>query len=543
MRSFHGSVGLRGLNSAKILNKRSGRFGRMLGPLPPSATSIEDLLALGQFMVKPFDPKEVKRLGDEDDDENPRIPAGYTYFGQFIDHDITFDPASVLDRIQDPEGLVDFRTPRFDLDSLYGRGPSDQPYLYQADGLSLVEGEEIKFQNEARGDGQCDLPRNKDGVAIIGDPRNDENMIVAQLHAVFIRFHNKRVVDLKPKWEKLRPEMRFAFISTDVRWHYQYVVLNDFLKRIAGDDRVDRLLAPVFYGGAPALQYFDPGPGEYPFMPVEFAVAAYRLGHSMIRPSYHLNDFHPGFETLPDGSDTGRIHIFSSAPQDGLRTDLRGFEPIANGAFPRANWAIEWKYFLEVGGRLADAEGAVNNLKNLGADVPGPVHSYRIDTELVEPLRELPSAPPPELAALTGGSPRNSLAQRNLLRGRAQKLPSGQTVARELGNEKLSDRQNPKVDTVKSDLTEDAPLWYYILKEAEVMHDGEHLGPVGARIVAETFIGLLWHDTTSFLRQQASWRPTALNITVKPGTEIDYGLQHLVAYALNLAEPRQRVVK
>src|SRR4051812_5243831 len=154
MRSFHGSVGLRGLNSTTVSNKQSGRFGRMLEYLAPSATPTADLLALGQFMVKPFDLAEVKSLGDVDDDENPRIPAGYTYLGQFIDHDVTFDTVTVLDRIKAPEGVVVSRPPRFDLDSLYGRGPSDQPYLYQADGLSLVEGEPITFQNAPRGDGQ-----------------------------------------------------------------------------------------------------------------------------------------------------------------------------------------------------------------------------------------------------------------------------------------------------------------------------------------------------------------------------------------------------
>lgn len=537
MRSFHGSVGLRGLNSTTVSNKQSGRFGRMLEYLAPSATPTADLLALGQFMVKPFDPAEVKSLGDVDDDENPRIPAGYTYLGQFIDHDVTFDTVTVLDRIKDPEGVVDFRTPRFDLDSLYGRGPSDQPYLYQADGLSLVEGEPITFQNAPRGDGQHDLPRNRDGVAIIGDPRNDENMIIAQFHATIIHFHNKRVRDLRPQWEPLRPELRFAFISNDVRWHYQYIVLNDFLKRIIGDELVEKLVSPVFSGSSPALQFYDPGKGEYPFMPVEFAVAAYRFGHSAVRPSYHLNDHHPGFEPLPGGGSSGRINIFTSQlTSQSPRDDLRGFEPIANGAFPRSNWGIEWKYFFEVGGRLSDAGGPINNLKNSGADVRGPVHGYKIDTELVNPLRELPSDPPPELAAITGGVPRNSLAQRNLLRGRSQKLPSGQTVAVALGQNKLTAQQNPQVEGVQSNLDEDSPLWYYILKEAEVLCGGHHLGPVGARIVGETFVGLLWHDKRSFLRHQPSWRPTAGAVAGE-----EYGLQYLIAYALDLADPRPRV--
>src|SRR3954447_18385835 len=109
--------------------------------------------------------------------DNPRIPAGYTYFGQFVDHDITFDPLSELSKFNDPDALTSFRTPRFDLDSLYGAGPSGSPFLYefkQADrrGVRLLEGRNSGDTFERR-----DLQRNAQGRAIIPDPRNDENII------------------------------------------------------------------------------------------------------------------------------------------------------------------------------------------------------------------------------------------------------------------------------------------------------------------------------------------------------------------------------
>jgi hypothetical protein len=167
----------------------------MFRPLPPArfgatdSDALKNLTALGQAMSAGFDaPKDGK------DDEESGIPALYTYFGQFIDHDITFDPASSLQRGNDPAALIDFRTPAFDLDNVYGRGPDDQPYMYDADGLSFLLGDPISgsFDTKAR-----DLPRNNAAIrrALIGDPRNDENAIVSQLQGLFLRFHNRLVAD------------------------------------------------------------------------------------------------------------------------------------------------------------------------------------------------------------------------------------------------------------------------------------------------------------------------------------------------------------
>src|SRR5262249_55431914 len=183
---------MRGLDSTSGSPMFEGRFGRIFRSLHAAKFFPEDLEALGEEMTAvPED--DVTPETQVDAEESSVISAGFTYLGQFIDHDITFDPMSSLQKQNDPNQLVDFRTPRFDLDSVYGRGPSDQPYLYEDDGRHFKLGRRLtgaeSFDPNVR-----DLPRHKSETsrarALIGDPRNDENVIVAQLHATFLRFHN-----------------------------------------------------------------------------------------------------------------------------------------------------------------------------------------------------------------------------------------------------------------------------------------------------------------------------------------------------------------
>ena len=228
IRSFrpHG-VGIRGLTLSRSSPLFEGPFGRIFRALPPAdfgPTDADSLQRSGVLAAKmTADPDPAK---DGPDPEESGIPAAYTYFGQFIDHDLTFDPASSLQRQNDPDALVDFRTPRFDLDSVYGRGPDDQPYLYE-NGRTFLLGRPLT--GAAANPGARDLPRS--GVAdplqrraIIGDPRNDENVIISQLQGLFHRFHNK-VATAHPDWP-------FPVVQREVRFHYQWVVLNDFLPTI-----------------------------------------------------------------------------------------------------------------------------------------------------------------------------------------------------------------------------------------------------------------------------------------------------------------------
>src|ERR1700680_1120724 len=272
------STPIRGLMATKHSPLFQGRFGRLFRSLSPAkfgatdADNLTNLAALGAKMSATFDPPT-----DGKDPEESGIPALYTYLGQFLDHDITFDPASSLQMQDDPDALTDFRTPAFDLDNVYGRGADDQPYMYDGNNSFLL-GDQLQGGGDPNAK---DLPRNaaRTRRALIGDPRNDENSIVSQLQGLFLRFHNRMLGD--------NPGATFSEVQRLVRFHYQYVALNDFLPRIVHSSVIAALKT---------AERLDPGKIEFfhwkhqPFMPVEFSAAAYRMGHSMIRPDYRLND-------------------------------------------------------------------------------------------------------------------------------------------------------------------------------------------------------------------------------------------------------------
>src|SRR5437016_7699048 len=220
MSARHG-VPPRGLMSTKRSPFFEVHFGRMFRALPMAKfggtddENVKNLASLGTAVSADFDPPK-----DGKDDEESGIPALYTYLGQFIDHDITFDPASSLQKQNDPDALTDFRTPAFDLDNVYGRGPDDQPYMYNSQAFLL--GDPLNGGDP----NATDLPRNNANPrrALIGDPRNDENTIVSQFQGLFLRFHNRTLQD--------NPGLAFANVQRLVRVHYQYVVINAFLPRI-----------------------------------------------------------------------------------------------------------------------------------------------------------------------------------------------------------------------------------------------------------------------------------------------------------------------
>jgi hypothetical protein len=434
-----------------------GPFGRMFRTLPPfdppgdiEAEKEQNLIELAARMVESEAETEDGSL------DNSTIPAGYTYFGQFVDHDLTFDPVSSLQRQNDPDKLRNFRTPRFDLDSLYGNGPKDSPFLYDKN-----ENEGVLLVGKGADPNEEDLPRNAQETAMLGDPRNDENIIVSQLQLVFIKFHNRVMKDITNN--------DFAEAQRIVRWSYQWVVIHDFLKRIVGEETLNQVLPqPYTDPSKPNLLFYHWR--NQPFMPVEFSVAAYRLGHSMVRSTYVLSDkLRRIREQFGFGS---TIPIFlPPAENPGPLDDLRGFRILPRG------WTIQWDRFLEI-------------QNNDGSIVP-PQQSRRIDSKLAFRLSQIPAGP--------GGS--NPLAALNLRRGWKMGLPSGQDVSRRMG---ITPIYNPDGHD---------PLWAYILNEAEQPQfcgggDGERLGVVGGRIVAEVFLGLLAGDPLSYLNIDPSWRPT-----------------------------------
>jgi hypothetical protein len=454
-----------------------GRFTRLFPDVPGARFDQADLELLAAAMTAPPEDESAQENGP-DPEENPGIPAVYTYLGQFVDHDLTFDPLSQLrERLTKSQlrALVDFRTPRFDLDNLYGRGPDDQPYMYEKDGVHLLPG--APMAGNPFDPGAAELPRGPNGRALIGDPRNDENRIVAQLHAIFLRFHNKLVDHLGGK-----QHVSFSEARQLVRWHYQWILVNEFLPVIL-QKQTYKSVFPDPYNPAPAIPRLRENDLE--LMPVEFSVAAYRFGHSMVRPRYRLNQ-------------AIERPIFSSTPGD--TADLGGFRPIPAG------WAIDWPFFIDLGHDAGQA---------------APQLSYKIDTSLVNPLGKLP--------AQVAKDP-SCLALRNLMRGATFQLPSGQRMAEALGIPPLADEDlvigkataaGPRqlIKEVAPGFAGNAPLWAYVLSEAQVtswknaapgLAENDipiRLGPVGGRLIAEVFASLLRGDLSSYPYAEPAFRP------------------------------------
>jgi hypothetical protein len=400
---------------------------------------------------------------------NSRMTAGMTFLGQFIDHDITFDPTSSLERQVDPEHIANFRTPTLALDNLYGAGPMGSPHLYD----QSEAGRGIKFLiEEIPGSGRpkrFDLPRNSQGTALIGDPRNDENLIVSQLHLAFLRFHNAVVdyVIAERNASARRPDEIFARAQRIVRWHYQWLIIHEFLSLTCGASVVESVLDKrKFYKWR-----------HEPFVPVEFSVAAYRFGHSQVRPSYRSN-----FTGATGGGQLFQFVFNGNASHETPEKDD------LSGGLRRPWRFIDWRTFFDFG----DGNARPNK---------------RIDTILSTPLFALPHSVVPHPRPATNPA---SLAQRNLLRHLTFSLPSGQRVARRMAAE-VKDI-TPLADDDLNELRpyhlhNRTPLWYYILREASVAENGERLGPVGARIVAEVFVGLIDGDGQSYLTQEPDWQP------------------------------------
>jgi hypothetical protein len=371
--------------------------------------------------------------------------AGWPFFGQFVAHDITADRSALQSHV-DPSRLRNARSPQLNLECLYGDGPVGHPYLFQRnDPAKLLAGTEGR-----------DVLRNGEGTAIIGDPRNDSHVLMSQMHLGFVLAHNRFVDRVRSEGT---PESNvFESAAQELRWHYQAVILREFLPGLVGAELVERLLdeGPSFYR-----------PEDQPYIPLEFADAAYRYGHSQIRHAYTLND--------------------ESAPA-AIFPDLIGFRPVSRDR--RVDWT-----------RLFDADGH-----------PPAARAKKIDGRLVGALIALP-------VALTGAcevEEFHSLAVRDLERGQGVGLPSGEAVARRLGEPPLT---GDEVGTAKVGWRGDTPLWYYVLREADVRCGGNRLGPVGARIVAEVLVGLIDLDATSVRHAPTDWRPTASLVELLNGAQ------------------------
>lgn len=400
----------------------------MFPELPSFEADEEFLHALGRS-GGPCDGGDV----DDSTESLGETAAGWPIFGQFVAHDITADRSTLRSHV-DTAALQNARSPKLNLECLYGDGPVGHPFLYQRN-------DPAKFLLGTHG---TDVQRNSEGVAVIGDPRNDSHTLMAQMHLAMLKLHNSFVDEARHR--QVASDRVFEEAARQLRWHYQSCVLHEFLPILVGQTLVDQVLSE-------GPRWFRPPQGA--FIPLEFADAAYRYGHCQIRHRYLLNR-----ETKP-------MLMFP---------DLLGFREV-----PRER-AIDWILFFDTPGKRTAQR------------------SKKIDGKLVRPLIQLP-------AAITGEceiDDYHSLAVRDLQRGQGVGLPSGEAVACHLGIAPLTAEQ---IGVASTGGHAETPLWYYILREAAVCTGGDRLGPVGGRIVAEVLIGLINKDRESFRQVSPEWQP------------------------------------
>ncbi len=451
-----------------------GKFGRMFASLPPFAldtpslrSALKELGEQGGIMDAGDDltahPRDLitNPALSANNPDNPDMTAGMTFLGQFLDHDMTLDITSSLEKQVDPEMIENFRIPSFALDSLYGAGPKGSPHIYdqtvdEGQTTLLVEPNPGSETHTRDGSLKFDVPRNSQGTPLLGDPRNDENLVISQMQVAFIKFHNRLVDHVKTESGLTHPLEVFTEAQRLTRWHYQWIILHEFLPKLIGQSLVDDILTEgrKFYKWRNA-----------PFIPVEFSVSAYRFGHSQVRPSYRVN-----FGT-DDASQFFALLFNDNLAVNPVAEDMRG-------GFRAPNRFIDWQTFFDFG------DGRARNNK-------------QIDTKLSSVLFDLPGIP--------AGGPQ-SLAQLNLLRHLTFSLPSGQRVAGAMSIEPLP--ATDLADLKPFNLHNRTPLWFYCLREADVMSDAKRMGPVGGRIIGEVMIGLIEGDSTSYLKQEPDWTPT-----------------------------------
>jgi len=366
-----------------------------------------------------------------DCDEDSQLEAGWPFFGQYVAHDLTADRSPLRDHAY-IDALRNMRSPRANLESLYGGGPVGSPYLYQRDDPAKL------LENDS------DLPRNQEGIALIGDPRNDVHVLMSQLHVHFIAAHNELVDRLRE--DGVAEGDLFDEARRALSWHYQWVIVNEFLPSLVGQELVDEVLT----AGA---RYYRPDGA--PYIPLEFADAAYRYGHSQIRQHYRLQAGGPLFAVFPD---------------------LIGFGPVGERR-------VDWSLLFDVPGR------------------PPAQRAKPMDGVLPRSLIELPTA----ITGAVGDDAYRSLATRDLERGQGTGLPSGEAVARLFGAEPLSEDE---LDLARHGWEGETPLWLYVLRESSARHGGDRLGAVGGRIVAEVLHGVILADPESYLALDPAWTPT-----------------------------------
>lgn len=450
-KNYHGTTKALGCNHLNL-----GSFCRMFPKLKPwsDEIGITEQCEVEAIMAGLGGPGGLMHDADNTSPDSD-LPAGYTFFAQFVDHDITLDTRSKLhkgpkDDANKVDDLPNLRSASLDMDCVYGFGPEASPHLYD----SRQHGRLLTGNKH----NPNDLARNEDDTALIGDPRNDENIYVSQLQLMFIRFHNKRLMGRS-----------FEEAQKDCRYHYQWIVLNDYLARICDKDVYNYARNEIENGALPKTDLVDKC--HRICMPVEFSVAAYRFGHTTVRSVYPANTANPVVELFDE------------------RFGTIGFSHVPE------NLTIDWRYLLDV----------------------EKCHEYTKAKAFDQLLPdELIRMPDPIVGRFVADNDR-SLAFRNLLRGYALGLPCGQSVADALRNlgypipvkgpdfTKVPGWQCLEASLQKK-LAKHTPLFFYLMVEAGQLGKGKQLGPVASAILMEVFGAMLLHCDT-YLKEKKKWQP------------------------------------
>ena len=466
-----------GLADVALAETGDFRFGRLFPELTPHDADDEALLKVGLSSYDKDFPAYMEDSQFRGTDNNTSVPVGHTYVGQLLTHDISKDNDTKLGRSFAPESVANHTTPWIDLDVIYEHD-SKTAERDPADPAKLLLGNAIGNPR--------DFPRDDKGRARIPDQRNDQNNNLAQLVGAVMQFHNAEVDRLQAEDDGGDDGTLFDKAKASTIAHWQAVVLTEFLPIFVEADLIDDIMASgqTFYSDAMAKEGV---------VPVEFSAAAFRFGHSIVRGRYTLND----------NEAVDRVRLFPLSAKE-LERSLIGHRPIP----PERQ--IDWDRFFDfessIQGDLDDDEDQFKGLQV----------SRKIDRFLARPMLRIPEfmmlgRPIPEDLLKEELLPDRavlSLASLNLQRARALGLPSGQAVAAAMGATMIGNDEMGLCASAddcaewgyvwtKGD--EEAPLFLYVLEEARLQSDGEKLGEVGGRIVAEVIIGLLKADRNSIL--------------------------------------------
>lgn len=484
----HGMAKARGCSQLAV-----GKFSHLFPDLTPLTITEDEAAAIGG-------PGGVMHDFDGASPDST-VPAGYIFFAQFVDHDVTLDASSALR--PDPDShqakevhefvdhLGNIRSASLDLDCVYGFGPEASPHLYDGEHMAIAEN-------------GIDLARSPGGTALIGDPRNDENVFIGQIQLAFHQLHN-RIFDERVYQRDITDTgwTRFGAAQRETRYHYQFVVLFDLLKRIC-DPKVFTFAAERICNTKKdfPLCYKRDEHGKLP-MPVEFSTAAYRVGHTMVRDRYALNAQHREVELFDEAFGT------------------LGFSALPEELVP------DWRFMLALDPCVT------------------PHMSKAFNAVFTNELMDLP---------IVGSNNANdrALAFRNLMRASALGVASGQAIAEEmktkgypldvtdlkLGKVKKWKRVGSVLHKSGTDLAKNTPLFYYLLRESELASGGARYGPLGSALLMEVFGGMLRLCKDTFIEpfETGNWRPDPC--IAGPDADFDKGrlIKEPDHYPLDLAD-------